>query len=127
MRRPAIALLAGLVHASAAGADSASDILDAIARNARFPAPARADVRIEHRRDEVKTDGAGVILGRGHTLYVETRDGTRALVRPSKIVVRQDDRGRGRVARAAPGARLGKTDILLEDLIPVTRRLLKVP
>jgi hypothetical protein len=123
MRRLAIALLAGLVLAPPAAADSVSEILSPIAANARFPAPTRADVRIERRRDAAKADGAAVLLGRGRTLYVETRDGTRALVRPSKIVVRHD----ARVVRAAPGTRLGATDVLLEDLIPVTRWLFKVP
>src|SRR5262245_18181881 len=127
MRRSAITLLAGQLLASPAAADSVSEILSPIAANARFPAPTRADVRIERRRDEakgqVKTDGTDVLLGRCQTLYVETRDGTRALIRPSKIVVRQD----GRIARAAPGTRLGTTDVLLEDLLPVTRWLLKVP
>jgi len=124
MRRPAIVLLGASVLAAAPAATSTvTELLAAIAANARFPAPARADVRIERRRDETAASGAAVFLARGHTLYVETRDGTRALVRPSKIVVRAG----GRVVRAAPGTRLGATDVLLEDLIPVTRALLKVP
>ncbi len=124
MRHGAIAALATLaMTTSAAAGASLPELLTSVAANARFPAPTRADIRLERRKDDVTTSGTAVFLGRGHTLYVETRAGTRALVRPSKIVVRT----RTRVVRAAPGTRLDATDVFLEDLVPVTRGLLKVP
>ena len=113
--------VAGVVPAPAA---SLSELLQAISAAERFPEPTRADVRIEYTQDDkTMPPGAAVFVGRGHTLYVETRDGTRALVRPSKILV---PRGRHAV-RATPGARLGTTGVLLEDLVPVTPWMLNFP
>jgi hypothetical protein len=104
-------------------ADAVSELLAETAAAARFPTPARADVKIERKRDDETTAGAAVFLGRHHTLYVETRDGTRALIRPSKILVRT----KHGVVRAKPGTPLGATDLLLEDLLPVVPGLLKIP
>jgi hypothetical protein len=64
-----------------------------------------------------------VLLGRGHTLYVELRHATRALLHPGKTLVARE----GHVARAKPGTPLGGTDLLLEDLVPFSVGLLKVP
>ena len=110
--------LPGRVHA-----DAVSELLAETSAAARFPTPARADVKIERKQDDKSTAGAAVFLGRHHTLYVETRDGTRALIRPSKILVRTKDG----VVRAKPGTPLGNTDLLLEDLRPIVPGLLKVP
>lgn len=125
MRRATTLLaLACATFPSSAVADSVSDLLAATSAAARFPTPARADVKIERKRDDKATAGAAVFLGRHHTLYVETRDGTRALIRPSKILVRTKNGG---VKRAASGTPLGATDLLLEDLIPIGPGLFKVP
>ena len=124
MRRAA-ALLA-LACAALPGrveADAVSELLAETSAAARFPMPARADVKIERKRDDKATAGAAVFLGRHHTLYVETRDGTRALIRPGKILVRT----KTGVARAKPGTPLGDTDLLLEDLLPIVPGLLTVP
>jgi hypothetical protein len=124
MRR-ATALLA-LACAALPGrveADAVSELLAETSAAARFPTPARADVKIERKRDDEATAGAAVLLGRHHTLYVETRDGTRALVRPSKILVRT----KNGIVRAKPGTPLGDTDLLLDDLRPIVPGLLKVP
>ena len=64
-----------------------------------------------------------ILLGRGHTLYVEMRDGTRALLHPGKIVVTQQQR----IGRSMPETPLEGTDLLLEDLVPFSAGLLKVP
>ena len=116
-------LLATALGAAPAAAAPVADLLVAVASNARFAVPTRADVTIERRKDAHATLGTAVLVGRGQTLYVETRDGTRALVRPSKIVVREN----GRAVRARPGARLGATDLLLEDLVPIGPWSLKLP
>lgn len=118
----ALVLLAALGAAAPVAAASPSELLAAVSRQQRFPAPTRADVRIESSQDGTTTSGAAVLIGRGHTIYVETRDGTRALVRPGKIVVP----GKRRAVRAAPGARLGTSGVFLEDLVPVTPWMLKV-
>src|SRR6185369_8206400 len=100
MRRATTLLaLACATFPSSAVADSVSDLLAATSAAARFPTPARADVKIERKRDDKATAGAAVFLGRHHTLYVETRDGTRALIRPSKILVRTKNGG----VKAKPG------------------------
>jgi len=124
MRRTVVLL--ALVYATMPGlaaADSVSEALAAASAAARFPTPARADVKIERKRDDKATAGAAVFLGRHHTLYVETRDGTRALIRPGKILVRT----KNGVVRAKPGTPVGDTDLLLEDLLPIGPGLLKVP
>ena len=124
MRHPTtLALLVSALGAAPAPAIPVATLLARVAANARFPAPAHASVTIERRDGHGRHDSSAVLIGYGHTLYVETEDGVRALVRPSKIVVRA---GR-RVVRAQPGARLGTTNILLEDLVPPGPWLLKVP
>lgn len=123
MRSRALSTLAGaILVASRAAASSSTDVLAAVAANARFPAPTRADTTIERTLDDKTTTSAAVLVGRGQTLYVETKDGLRALVRPSKVVVRS---GR-HVRRAAPGTRVGGSDLLLEDLVPVTAAYMKL-
>jgi hypothetical protein len=97
--------------------------LATVARNERFPGPTRADVRFERRADDRTSTGDLVLLGRGQTLYVETRDGTRALVHPGKIVMRAG----ARVVRAPPGTRLDGTDLLLEDLVPFAPGYFQLP
>ena len=119
----ALIVLATVAGVASAPATSLPELLAAVSKTQRFPEPTRADVRIENTQDGKTTSGAAVFIGRGHTLYVETQDGTRALVRPAKILVL----GGTRAVRAKPGARLGATGVLLEDLVPVTPWMLKVP
>jgi hypothetical protein len=121
---PKALIVLALVGAVApARAASLSELLQTISRNQRFAEPTRADVRIEYTQDDKPTVGAAVFVGRRRTLYVETRDGMRAIVRPGKIVVARGTRA----VRAEPGMRLGQTGVLLEDLVPVTPWMLKVP
>jgi hypothetical protein len=122
LRASCLALACASFAAPAAAA--LPELLAAIVKNARFPEPTRADVTLARRNvDGTTTNVAAVFVGFRRTLYVEMPNGVRALVRPSKIVVRDG----GRVVRAAPGARLGPTDVLLEDLVPLGRFTLKVP
>jgi hypothetical protein len=124
MLRPTLLTVACLALAVPASAASLAELLAAVSKNARFPEPTRADVTIARRNvDGTTTNGAAVFVGHNRTLYVEMRDGGRALVRPSKIVVQ----AKGHVVRAAPGARLGTTDVRLEDLVPLGPFTLKVP
>ncbi len=119
----ALIVLATVAGVASAPAASLPELLGTLSASQRFPEPTRADVRIEYTQDGKTTSGAAVFIGRGHTLYVETQDGTRALVRPAKILVA----GGRRAVRAQPGARLGATGVLLEDLVPVTPWMLRVP
>jgi hypothetical protein len=119
----ALVVLAVVVGVAPAPAASLGELLRSLSASQRFPEPARADVRIEYAHDDQTTSSTAVFVGRGHTLYVETRDGTRTLVRPGKILVRSGSR----VVRATPGARLAATGVLLEDLVPVTQWMFKVP
>jgi hypothetical protein len=124
MNRRALATLGvAMVAVSTADATSPSELLATVAANARFPTPTRANVKIDHTQDGKTTTTVAVLIGRGQTIYVQTADGFRALVRPSKIVVRV---GR-RIRRATPGLRLAGSDLLLEDLIPVTPAFMKMP
>src|SRR6266403_1128164 len=102
-----LALLALLAGTSRARAESLAELLQAVAANARFASPARADVRI----------------GRGDALYVEVKGGQRALIRPAQILVAR----RGKASEAAPGETLADTDVLLEDLAVFTPTALKQP
>src|SRR6185295_1662948 len=84
--------------------------------------PARADVRIEC--TGCKASGAQVaLLGRGESIYVEVRDGMRALVRPGEVFVL----GGGKAAKGDVGQTLADTDLLLEDLSVFTPASLKTP
>lgn len=119
--------LASLVLAAAAlglaGAARAGDpraLLAQAVAQAGAPRTLRAEVRIE--RDGAPAIDA-VVLERGRRRYVETRDGTRALLAPGKTAT---VRG-GRVVPAATGATLGGSDILLEDLAPFGPRSLTMP
>lgn len=124
-RRPgllALALAGALVAASSVApppvrAAQADDLLAAAARASSAPAPVRADLTISR-------DGAadtGVVLQRGRTRYIETKAGTRALVKPGKAVVVSG----GRLRAAPPDATLDGSNVLLSDLAavsPTTRR-----
>src|SRR5216117_3709234 len=115
-------LLAGGVRARAEGLP---ELLQAVATNARFASPARADVRIECGESCNATGTLAIFLGRGEVLYVEVRGGQRVLIRPGEILVAQG--GKASAAAAAPGQTLADTDVLLEDLAVFTPGALKQP
>jgi hypothetical protein len=121
-RALAVALVVLLVPAYAAAVPIA-EVLGAVALNGRFPAAARADLRIERREGETTRSTRGVLAGLGRVVYVELEGGTRALIRPGKIAIA----GPGAPRRAEPGAPLAGTDLLLEDLAPFTLRCLATP
>ena len=120
--RPGIAIVL-LLAATTARASSMAEVLGAVALNARFPGPARADLRIERRAGGATTSTRGVLAARGRTVYVELEGGTRALVRPGRIAVA----GPGGPRLAEPAAPLAGTDLLLEDLAPFALRRLTTP
>src|SRR5438034_5167576 len=97
-------LLAGGVRARAEGLP---ELLQAVATNARFAAPARADVRIECGGGCRAGGTPAIFLGRGDALYVEVKGGQRALVRPGRILVAQG----GKASEAPPGQTLADTDV----------------
>lgn len=107
----------------AAHASTLAEILGAAALNARFPAPARADVRFERRWGDTTTSTSGVLAARGRTVYLEIEGGTRALIRPGRIVV-AGPRG-PRLAEL--GTALAGTDLLLEELAPFASDRLTTP
>jgi len=112
-----------LAPARATGAEGLGELLDAVARNARFETPARADVRIQCGPGCTASGRPAVFLGRGDLLYVEVKDGQRALVGPGRILVAKD-----RKAVEAPvGEPFAGTDLLLEDLAVFARGSLKLP
>ena len=122
--RSRITCAVGLFHvvlavARAAAADGLPALLDAVAANAAFGSPARADVRIECTAGCPKASGQAIFIGRGDALYVETKGGQRALVRPGRVVVAG--------GTAKPGETLADTDVALEDLAPFTRAGLASP
>src|SRR5215470_5384394 len=107
MRHVHAALLA-LLAAAPARAEGLAELLAAVGTNARFDAPARADVRIE----SSGAPGRAILVGRGDALYVEVKDGLRALVRPGEIVVAGGAHG-----VAAGAERVAGSDLQLEDLV----------
>jgi hypothetical protein len=120
--QPILITLFVLAGASTVRAEPLPELLQAVAANARFDTPARADVRIEC--TGCKASGAQVtLLGRGEALYVEVKDGMRALVRPGEVFV---VRG-GKAAKADVGQTLADTDVLLEDLAVFTPASLRTP
>ena len=115
-----VALLLGIALPSRA--ETLPELLAAVASNARFATPLRADVRIEC----AGCEGAGrqaIFLGRDDTLYVEVKEGQRALVRPDRVLVARD----GKAAEAAAGQAFVGSDLLLEDLAVFAAASLKVP
>ena len=115
-----------LVTALAAAADAASlpALLDAVAANGRFPVPTRGTFNIQRVQNGTLFIESVLVIGHRQTLYVELRNGFRALVRPGKILVHA---GVGGIEVMKPGTTLGDTEFLVEDLVPVTRWLLKTP
>lgn len=112
-------LLAGVSSAHAA---QLGELLQAVAANARFETPARADVRIEC--SGCKASGAqAALVGRGEAVYVEVKDGMRALIRPGEAWVARA----GKAVKAEVGETLADTDVLLEDLAVFTPGALKMP
>lgn len=115
-----VALVTGTFARTADAADL-SELLAGLATAARFDVPARADVKIAC--EGCPTPAArAVFVGRGDALYVEVKDGARALLRPTGSLVAEGG-APGPLAMKA----LAGTDVLLEDLIPFTADLLKVP
>jgi len=117
----ALALVVATV--TPARGDGLSDLLQAVATNARFESPARADVHIACGEGCTVSGKPVVFVGRGDALYVEVKDGQRALVRPGRIVVAKD----GKAVDAPSGAKFADTDLLLEDLTVFTPGALRVP
>jgi hypothetical protein len=115
-----VALLAGAFARTAAATDLPA-LLASVATNARFDVPARADVRITCEGCPTPTSRA-IFVGRGDALYVEVKDGARALLRPTGSLVSEGG------APGPIGSRpLAGSDVLLEDLLPFTADVLKVP
>jgi len=117
--RFAAALLV-LAAAAPARALELDALLAATAAAAHTPTPLRAAGTLTV-GDEAPRDV--VLLAHRTAVYVEVRDGTRALVRPGKILVRAGDR----IRRAPIGAALAGSDLLLEDLAPFDAHGLRVP
>jgi hypothetical protein len=123
-RRSLVAAALVLVLAPVrARATSLGELLAAVASNDRFPSPARAEFHGEQRIGDGSRAIRGVLIGSRRTVYVETDRGTRALVRPGKVVLAQAG-GRTHAERGAP---LPGTDLLLEDLAPFTVARLTMP
>jgi hypothetical protein len=120
--RPSVIALLLLASVPSGHAAPLAELLQAVAANARFESPARADVRVEC--TGCKAAGAqAVLVGRGESVYVEVKDGMRALIRPGEAWVARG----GKAARAEVGATLADTEVLLEDLAVFTAGALKMP
>ena len=116
-----MAALAAGALARTAAATTLPELLAAVTAAVRFDAPVRADVRITCEGCPTPTTRA-VFVGRGDALYVEVKDGARALLRPTGSVVAD-----GGAPTPIGTKALAGTDVLLEDLVPFTADLLKVP
>ena len=109
--------------ASPAHAASLAALLDGVAANARFATPTRADVRIACAAGCAANGRPAILLGRGDTVYLEVKDGQRALVTPGQVLIARD----GKAVPAAPGETFAGTDLLLADLAVFTPAALKMP
>src|SRR5438093_2093985 len=98
----ALALLVLLPGGVQVRAESLPELLQAVATNARFASPARADVRIECGEGCKATGTPAIFLGRGEVLYVEVRGGQRGLIPPGAILVAQGARAGAAVPRPGP-------------------------
>lgn len=98
-------------------AGNISELLAAVAANTLAPTTVCADVRIE-----TPAKGVAHLCAHDDALYVEVKDGVRALVRPGKILVGDDGR-----SSPAPPKTAFAGDLLLEDLTPFTVASLAYP
>jgi hypothetical protein len=101
--------------------ETLSELLASVAAHARFASPARADVQIECAGG--CAGGRAIFVGRDDALYVEVKDGQRALLRPGRSVVLEG----GKAVDAPGGKSFAGTDILLEDLVPFAAASLRMP
>ncbi|HJQ83735.1 MAG TPA: hypothetical protein VKA21_06660 [Candidatus Binatia bacterium] len=108
---------------TATATESLPELLAQVAANARADPPVRADVRIDCGEGCAAAGRPAIFVARGDALYVEVKDGQRALLRPERILVARD----GAPVEAAVGDAFADTDLLLEDLVPFTAASLKVP
>lgn len=122
LRRLLSALILLLVGAGTVRGETLDELLAAVADNERFEPPLRADVGLSCQPGCEPVAAPAIFVGRGDALYVEVRDGLRALVRPGNILVADG----GRTVAAKPGTPLAG-DVLLEDLAPFSPASLKLP
>ncbi|HZP40028.1 MAG TPA: hypothetical protein VFD84_00810 [Candidatus Binatia bacterium] len=122
-RAVAAAGLAVLLAGRTAEARNLAELLAAVAANERFEPPARADVTIACTPDCPVVHSTATLVGRGDTLYVEVKDGERALLGPGAVRVAAG----GAVKDAPPGTAFAGTDVRLEDLVPFTPASLATP
>jgi hypothetical protein len=109
--------------AAPAGAETLAELLAAAADNERFEPAVRADVQIACQPKCEPTAARAIFVGRGDALYVEVKDGIRALVRPGDVKVAEANGAKP----AKPEAALAGSDVLLEDLAVFTATSLKLP
>ncbi len=119
----AAALLAVLAGGVPARSETLPELLADVGAHARFTAPARADVRIECGEGCAGAGGQAIFVGRGDALYVEVKNGQRALLRAGRIVVLEG----GKPVDAPTGKALAGTDVLLDDLVPFAAGSLRMP
>ncbi|HLK12999.1 MAG TPA: hypothetical protein VKW76_16610 [Candidatus Binatia bacterium] len=112
-------LLAVGLAARPAGATDLAALLGEVAAAARFPTPARAEVRIVPPRGAPL---AAVLAGRRDAVVLEAGD-VRALARRGRVVLRAG----GRTRRAPAGATLAGTDVGIADLLTFGMLPLRVP
>jgi hypothetical protein len=123
---PPSRLVAGLLlvlTAAPGGAEPLAELLAGVADKERFEPAVRADVRIACQPACEPAAARAIFVGRGDALYIEVKDGVRALLRPGDIRVADGTR----VAAAKPEAVLVGSDVLLEDLVPFSPASLKMP
>jgi hypothetical protein len=115
--------LLALLASTPASAEGVKELLEAVAVNARFETPARADIRIECQAGCERAAARAVLFGRGDTLYIEVKDGVRALLRPGEVLLAQN----GSAVASTAAHPLADSDLLLEDLVVPTASSLRFP
>jgi len=101
----------------ASSAGGIRELLAAVAANATAPTTVCADVRIEE-----PEKGSAALCLHDDAVFVQVKDGVRALVRPGTVLL--DDDG---TAAPAPPATVVTGDLVLEDLTPFTVASLAYP
>jgi len=102
---------------AASSAGGIRELLAAVAANATAPTTVCADVRIEE-----PDEGSALLCAHDDAVFVQVKDGVRALVRPGTILLADGD-----TAVPAPPATVVTGDLVLEDLTPFTVASLAYP
>jgi len=110
-----------LLAAAPAGAETLPELLDGVAKSARFDPPQRADIRIDCAAGCAAAGKRAILVGRADRVYLEVEAGPRVLVGPGVMQVAPGGKA------VDPGTPVAGTDLAMEDLLAFDPHRLAYP